>query len=56
MKAELLQLKKDGANVHVAYVIYEGITLPSKLIITKIKNGEMPPSVSPEELKKLNIL
>ena len=35
MKAELLQLKKDGANVHVAYVIYEGITLPSKLIITK---------------------
>ena len=36
MKAELLQWsKKDGANVHVAYVIYEGITLPSKLIITK---------------------
>jgi hypothetical protein len=28
----------------------------AKLIITKIKNGEMPPSVSPEELKKLNIL
>ncbi len=28
----------------------------AKLIITKIKNGEMPPSVSPEELKKLNVL
>ena len=28
----------------------------AKLIITKIKNGEMPPSVTPEELKKLNVL
>ena len=28
----------------------------AKLIITKIKKGEMPPSVTPEELKKLNVL
>jgi hypothetical protein len=28
----------------------------AKLIITKIKNGEMPPSVTPSELKKLNVL
>ncbi len=26
------------------------------LIITKIKNGEMPPSVTTDELKKLNVL
>jgi hypothetical protein len=28
----------------------------AKLIISKIKKGEMPPSVTPEELKKLNVL
>jgi len=26
------------------------------LIITKIKNGEMPPNISTKELKKLNVL
>lgn len=28
----------------------------AQLIITKIKNGEMPPSVTTDELKKLNVL
>ena len=28
----------------------------AQLIITKIKKGEMPPSVTTEELKKLNVL
>jgi hypothetical protein len=28
----------------------------AQLIMTKIKNGEMPPSVTPAELKKLNVL
>lgn len=27
----------------------------AKLVMTKIKNGEMPPSVSSDELKKLNV-
>ena len=28
----------------------------AQLIITKIKNGEMPPSVTTDELKKINVL
>lgn len=50
------QPSKPGLPGNKGFTTKAAAEKVAKLVITKIKNGEMPPSVTTEELKKLNVL
>jgi hypothetical protein len=50
------QPSKPGLPGNEGFTTKSSAEKVAKLVITKIKNGEMPPSVTTEELKKLNVL
>ena len=50
------QPSKPGLPGNEGFTTKTAAEKVAQLIITKIKKGEMPPSVTTEELKKLNVL